>query len=102
MLVSFSSLFYLASAKICSHTYHQLLAGVAATAAAAAAGGTKTGEAPAIIIIHIFCGVFMHFGSVGSLWLLSSLCALRPLNRIALSHFQKHETLASFATLFNE
>lgn len=99
MLVSFSSLFYLASAKICSHTYHQLLAGVAA---AAAAGGTKTGEAPAIIIIHIFCGVFMHFGSVGSLWLLSSLCALRPGNRIALSHFQKHETLASFATLLNE
>lgn len=97
MLVSFSSLFYLASAKICSHTYHQLLAGVAATA-----GGTKTGEAPAIIIIHIFCGVFMHFGSVGSLWLLSSLCALRPGNRIALSHFQKHETLASFATLLNE
>lgn len=34
-VISFSSLFYLASVKICSHTYHQLLAGFTAAAAAA-------------------------------------------------------------------
>lgn len=73
-VISFSSLFYLASAKICSHTYHQLLWLVLLLLLLL----TKPNRRSTSDNNHsyILCtGVFMHFGSVGSLWLLFPLCA---------------------------
>lgn len=71
-VISFSSLLYLASAKICSHTYNQLLVLLLLLLTKPNRRSTSDNNHS-----YILCtGVFMHFGSVGSLWLPLSLCAL--------------------------
>lgn len=85
-VISFSSLFYLASAKICSHTYHQLLVLLLLLLLLLTKPNRRSTSDNNHSYILYGC-VFMHFGSVGSLWLLFPLCAV-PGNRIALSHFQ--------------
>lgn len=60
-VVSFSSVFYLASAKICSHTYHQLLAETARRNRRSKPWRTSDNNHS-----YILRCVFMHFGSVGS------------------------------------
>lgn len=100
-VISFSSLFYLASAKICSHTYHQLLWLVLLLLLLTKPNRRSTSDNNHS---YILCtGVFMHFGSVGSLWLLFPLCAAcAPETGLPFHTFKLKTLLTRLLRLFDE